>query len=555
MKQPSRHRGNGLHQAALDGSTRRTIALLSRSLIDINQRSEGWTPLMISAGEGHSGVVRILLDKGANVSIVSEKGSTALHLAARNGHSEVTTLLVKAGSDMKAQTPSSGHTPLLLAAQNGHVGVMKALVKAGADLEAHTSQGHTSLHLAAEQEHTEAMALLVSAGAHLEARSSKGFTPLHAAAHWQCSEAVALLIQAGAELKTCSPKGNTPLHLAAEVGNSETIRFLMEGGADLEATTPSGMTPLHKAATGGHTEGMEALIAAGANVDARMTGGDTPLLCAALKGHVGAVRVLLRSKANPLLGRTDRTPAETLGVPLDAAALNGHSEVVLELLQQLGIEGCGGESRGVDALSAAARSRYVNIMAILVGAGVVDTGAALCMAAKWGGEVSVKFLLRQQEARPIGGEVYTNAGDHVGATPLLNAIAANRCSARVVRMLIDVGADTTSAVRLTHPTGKKAFNYTPMGIVTHFLRKKKVGGQDVTEEQMNARKVIRRLLLQVEAVHAMSWLWPSDIPSAIIDTAKSAITSTSLRMTLPTLRRRAKRLGMVLAPLSRWVVT
>ena len=55
------------------------MALLSGGLIDIDQGdSQGHTPLMMASAMGNSQVVRILLDKGTNVSMVSPSGRSAL---------------------------------------------------------------------------------------------------------------------------------------------------------------------------------------------------------------------------------------------------------------------------------------------------------------------------------------------------------------------------------------------------------------------------------------------------------------------------------------------
>ena len=107
-----------LHVAARDGSTERTVSLLSRGAIDIDEGTpdDGVTPLMLAAGLGYSRVVRILLNKGANVAMVDSSGMTALHWAAQGGHLAVTKLLVKAGADVEAKA-SQGCTPLNLAAE------------------------------------------------------------------------------------------------------------------------------------------------------------------------------------------------------------------------------------------------------------------------------------------------------------------------------------------------------------------------------------------------------------------------------------------------------
>lgn len=79
-----------LHEAAANGSTERTVALLSRRSIDIDQRSpKGMTPLMTAAEKGFSRVARILLNRGANVAIAEKEGRTALHfrsIRAPRGH-------------------------------------------------------------------------------------------------------------------------------------------------------------------------------------------------------------------------------------------------------------------------------------------------------------------------------------------------------------------------------------------------------------------------------------------------------------------------------------
>lgn len=60
----------------------------------------------------------------------------------------------------------------------------------------------------------------------------------------------------------------------------------------------------------------------------------------------------------------------------------------------------------------------------------------------------------------------------------MSAIGGGRCSPRIVRLLVDAGADTTSAVRFTSTTDgdKIDFSKTPMDLTTSSLREKKVWG-------------------------------------------------------------------------------
>lgn len=238
----------------------------------------------------------------------------------------------------------------------------------------------------------------------------------------------------------------------------------MKAGADIEAANDQGSTPLYISATRGHREIMEALIEAGANVDCRRVAGTTPLFSAAERGYIDIVRLLLRAKASSLLTRTD--PSGETWIPLDAAVATGHPEVACELIQQRGIDGCGGPSRGVNALSLAAQFQSIHILAKLLDAGVVDTGDALLFATELGREAPMKILLQ----RAPGGRAYaTKAGDAMGVTPcarccwLLCCWLRDRAVAQGHKLLVDAGANASSAVQVASERGVVIGRDLPLG--------------------------------------------------------------------------------------------
>eukprot|EP00752_Nemacystus_decipiens_P010768 g9581.t1 len=403
---------------------------------------------------------------------------------------------------------------------------------------------------------TRAVAALSNGSIDVDARDSDGFTPLMVAADKGHANMVRILLNRGADWAAVNEDGAAALHIATRNGSLPVTKILVEAGADVEAamSTALGSRPIHLAADEGHSEVVSALIEADADADSRRLDGATPLFAAMYHGHIGATRELLRAGANPLLTMMDELGNE--GVPLDAAVTNGHAGVVREVIDRLGIEGCGGASAGVHALRQAAGYQHLEILTMLTDAGVVDTGEAVIEAAVHGREASLQYLLRRHWRQTPGElEYINNIRDCDGKTLLFCSIANWRHNTtRIVRLLVDAGADTASAVRLEGPARKwVAFRGTPLAFAELFLRVKKRGGEAATEGQLQQLEAVRRLLLQVEAIHAMSWLWPSAPSLVDAGEGSSAIAeaSTPLRGVLPVLRQRARRTGVLLGALSR----
>ena len=65
----------------------------------MDYRDSAYNALDRAAANGHKDVVKLLLDRGAEVNAKDGVGWSALHLAAREGHKDVVLLLLDRGAN------------------------------------------------------------------------------------------------------------------------------------------------------------------------------------------------------------------------------------------------------------------------------------------------------------------------------------------------------------------------------------------------------------------------------------------------------------------------
>ncbi|RMZ91406.1 hypothetical protein DV736_g1357, partial [Chaetothyriales sp. CBS 134916] len=211
----------------------------------------GETPLSWAALQGHEVVVKLLLEKGAELDSKDEYGETPLSWAALQGHEVVVKLLLEKGAELDSKS-KSGQTPLSWAAQGGHEAVVKLLLEKGAELDSKSKSGQTPLSRAAQGGHEAVVKLLLEKGAELDSKDKSGQTPLSWAALQGHEVVVKLLLEKGAELDSKSKSGQTPLSWAAQGGHEAVVKLLLEKGAELDSKDKYNRTPLSQAAERGH---------------------------------------------------------------------------------------------------------------------------------------------------------------------------------------------------------------------------------------------------------------------------------------------------------------
>ena len=128
-----------LSYAAENGHTVVVKILLDSGQVDVDSRDiSSLTPILYAAVIGFEAVVKLLLETGkVEVDSRADHGRTPLLYAAANGYEGIVKLLLETGKVEVDSRDDYGRTPLLYAAANGYEGIVKLL------LETHKVEAHS----------------------------------------------------------------------------------------------------------------------------------------------------------------------------------------------------------------------------------------------------------------------------------------------------------------------------------------------------------------------------------------------------------------------------
>ena len=234
--------------AAKAGNKDKVKQILASPLVnpdsDVNN-SWSLTPMLEASKNGHTDIVKILFDRGADINKRDIFGKSSLYYAAENGKVHTVQLLMNLGAEL----------PLAQAAAYGQTGVIKTLLAAGAEPSMRGSDGHTALFHAAWVGRLGIVNILLQNGANPNERNKRGSTPLHfCALQREGKELAKKLIDAGADVNAKNIFGYTPLYLSVKYNKIDMVRILMDNGADENIADDLGDTPLSLARKKGYMD-------------------------------------------------------------------------------------------------------------------------------------------------------------------------------------------------------------------------------------------------------------------------------------------------------------
>ena len=229
--QTDHHEGSYLlDQYLKDLNAESRKAVLETKIIDGDDLA---TPLIISASDGNLDFVKVLLRYEANteargtINIDGEviEDCTALWVAAAKGHFDVVRLLIEKNAEVDGRT-SSNSTPLRAAAFDGHLDVVRCLVENGADVNARNNFNSTPLMLTCYNGHLDVASYLVKHGAKMNLQDNDGRSCLHYASKRGRVQVVCELLALGAK-KRQTPDLLTPLLEASNDCKIEMVEWFI----------------------------------------------------------------------------------------------------------------------------------------------------------------------------------------------------------------------------------------------------------------------------------------------------------------------------------------
>lgn len=353
------------------------MTLLINHGADVNAKDShyGQTPLIWATKSLTIGVVKLLLEKGADRTLQDKEGQTAL-TSTWEQSSEIIRLLIDwtaFGRDANMNAPDQSYrTPLMYAAILNDVPRLKDLMHRGAAVKVANAYGETAL-LKAAAGHDDAIVFLLAHGANANDADKYGWTALRAAARFGTSNSVKLLLDAGANPST--GKGSVdepPLMMETQSGDTAAMKLLLDKGAAIEERDIYTETALLKACETLQHDPAMLLLDRGAKVDARSRSGETPLLYACQNGWADVVKRLLEAGADP-----NNATIREGDTPLYFAAFAGRQPQsafpeIVRLLLAHGADVNAKTTGGSTALSVAREGHHSEIVALLQKAGAKE---------------------------------------------------------------------------------------------------------------------------------------------------------------------------------------
>ena len=413
-----------------------TIQALIDHGADVNAvNNKGQTALSFACCDGYEACVKILLDTGADPTITDKYGESCLH-AAVSGHCSTETIqkIIDHGAHVNAVN-KDGATPLLLACFTAQAETVRFLLELNADPNIAYADGDTSLHQAVDAACSEeTMQEIIDYGADVNAVNERGRSALLLGCLYRQTDSVKVLLRAGADPNITDQEGFSCLHAAIDgCCSKDSLQALIDHGVPIDAKRKDGTNAFLRACRTGQSESVMLLLEAATDVNAVKPDGNTSLH-EAVCGHY-SIETLKKIIQRGVNINHVNSKSETA---LLLACYTAQSDSVKFLLEN-GADPNICDAKGYTSLHAAVHGccTYVTLREIIthhvhLDAHNIEGETALWLACLYRQQDSIKVLL-EAGSNP-------NFASHKG-NKSLHAAVSGGCNKKIIQTIIKHGAD------------------------------------------------------------------------------------------------------------------
>jgi ankyrin repeat protein len=235
IEKTKRRKINRLFHAVFLGDIKIVEKILDEG-IDVNiTNKDGITPLITAVKNGYTNIVKLLIEKGANVNVKDNNGDPIILLATSSNNIgvDILRLLIENGANVNVTSNDEYFRTPLTSALSGHRKEMaELLINNGADIELASMNDSRPLQYAVLFD-IDIVDLLIKKGVDVNKFDYYGWTALMKASHFGKKDIVYLLLQNGAEINIKNKHGDTALTFASKEGYDDIAELLIKNGADI----------------------------------------------------------------------------------------------------------------------------------------------------------------------------------------------------------------------------------------------------------------------------------------------------------------------------------
>jgi ankyrin repeat protein len=201
-----------------------------------------------AAYKGETEIVRLLLDKNAEVNAQGGLYGNALQAAAYEGKTEIVRLLLDKNAEVNAQGGQYGNA-LQAAAYTGQTEIVQLLLDKSAEVNAQGGPYVHALHAAILSGNIDVLTILLRNNPQVDVniQDASGRTPLHIAVETSSPSAVTQLLKKNAQTNKQDFRSATPLQLAVQKRDYQNALLLLSKSVDslcfIEASTWRSLLP------------------------------------------------------------------------------------------------------------------------------------------------------------------------------------------------------------------------------------------------------------------------------------------------------------------------